>query len=286
MSNATLTKTFSDKAKSCTQQQLERLKEMFPEEYDAWIMSKPLHKNLRDFVTVNPKLIVMKKEVELLSEIPDPVLIVGPTGTGKELIAAALHGDRPGKFIPINCAGIPENLIESELFGHVKGSFTGAHQDKVGLLQAAYDGTIFLDELGELPMPVQAKLLRALNEKKIRRVGDATDEINITCRIVAATHRDIKGSMIPAGMFREDLYWRIAMFTIEIPPLSGRPEDIMPIVKHIIIRDKGLVKHDIEDIEDFCYIISKNREKLSGNVRQLQKIVRNFHVLGKLPEFN
>jgi len=283
---------FRDKISSATDEQKERLKTMFPEEYAEWENSQPTHRYLNEFVCApeNKDMLRLKSHVKILAEVDDPVLIIGPTGTGKELLAQALHGNRPGKFIDINCAGLPENLIESELFGHVKGSFTGAVCDKTGLLQSAYNGTIFLDEIGELPLVVQAKLLRAIQEKKARKVGAdierGEDNYKITCRFVAATHKNIKSEMIPAGQFREDLYWRLAVFTLHIPGLDQRTIDIPHIIKRIVAKDHDKIHHDIEDFEGFCEVLIRNKDKLTGNVRQLQKLVRNWHVLGMLPKFD
>src|SRR6266403_1418257 len=192
---------------------------------------------LSRFITVNPELITLKADVKKLAPIDEDndqlfsVLITGPTGTGKELIALALHGDRVGDFVPINCAGLPSELVESELFGHVKGSFTGAINEKIGLMKLANKGTLFLDEIGELPMPAQAKLLRAIQSKKIRKVGGDKDE-NINCRIVCATHRNLK-DMCEVERFRIDLYSRISTYELKISGLSERHEDIIPIIESI-----------------------------------------------------
>ncbi len=247
-----------------------------------------VNKKLALFITEDAEMKKVKDEVRILSEEDDPVLILGDTGTGKELIASALHGERKGPFVAVNCAGIPETLIESELFGHVQGAFTGAHKDKVGLLQAAYDGTIFLDEVAELATHVQAKLLRAIQEKAIRRVGadrSKENEFPINCRIITATHKNIKQA-IKTEHFREDLFWRISTFTLTVKPLKDRTTDIPLIVKQLIIKERGNVRHEIEDINTFCAPIIANRDRLTGNVRQLQQIVRNYHVLGKLPKFD
>ena len=153
-----------------------------------------------------------------------PVIIYGETGTGKEILARIIHGDRVGKFVPINCGGIPEQLLESELFGHVRGAFTGAHTDKQGLFSAAAAGTLFLDEVAELPATMQVKLLRVLQEKVVRRVGSTTPE-ELDCRIIAATHQDLH-AMVAAGTFREDLFYRLASIELRTKPLRERPLDI------------------------------------------------------------
>jgi transcriptional regulator with PAS, ATPase and Fis domain len=224
------------------------------------------------FITCHPDMLAMKDEVRLLSPIQDEVLITGETGTGKELIARALHGGRGAKnFIAINCAGLPDNLIESELFGHVRGAFTGADTPKIGLMQQAAGGTLFLDEIGELPIGVQAKLLRALQEKKVRKVGGLVDD-EITCRIVAATHRNLK-LMVKSSLFRMDLYARLSTFELHIMPLSER------------LADMPLILESLNGGTEFLKAIGARQDviDLELNVRSLQKHVKRFKVLGKLP---
>lgn len=277
-------------------EKLEFLRQSMPEEFAA--MEAELHVNqwLSKFVCdekAYPALAELKQKVRMLAEVDDPVLITGETGTGKELLANALHGERGehlpegGKFIAVNCAGLPENLVESILFGHKAGAFTGsAKEDKTGVLQAAWKGTVFLDEIGELSLTTQAKLLRALQERVIHRVGGEHEKpITLECRIVAATHRKIKEEGIASGWFREDLYWRISTFLLQTIPLRDRALDIPCIIKHLIIKEKGRVNYEIEDIEDFCEPIIRHRDKLTGNVRQLEQIVRQYHVLGIKPKF-
>jgi transcriptional regulator with PAS, ATPase and Fis domain len=234
---------------------------------------------LNQFVTVVPEMIEMKETAKILSCEDDPVLIIGDSGTGKELLAQALQGDRKGKFIPINCAGIPDTLIEAELFGHTKGAFTGAIAAKTGLLVEAKDGTIFLDEIGDLAYPMQAKLLRAIQEKKVRPMG-ATQEIDINCRIVAATHRPLDmwvkyNDMTMVHRFRSDLFWRISTFILRPLPLSKRSRDIPLIVRAL---DKDC---EIGDVDKFCSYIKPSM--LTGNVRSLQQYVRRYCVLGEWP---
>ncbi|MBL8842909.1 MAG: sigma-54-dependent Fis family transcriptional regulator [Planctomycetes bacterium] len=175
--------------------------------------------------------------VDRVASLPSNVLIVGESGTGKDLVAHALHerGSRAAApFVPINCAAIPEALLEGELFGHVKGAFTGASDHKEGLLRTAGEGTIFLDELGELPLALQAKLLRALESREIQPIG-STRRVPIHARIVVATNRDLKAD-VRAGRFREDLYYRLAVVEIEVPPLRERAGDLPLLVDHLLAR--------------------------------------------------
>lgn len=231
-------------------------------------------KRLKNFITNDPKMLRMKQDAQKISNEEDSVLIVGPTGTGKEIIAKALHGDRTGAFIALNCAGLPDTLVESELFGHAKAAFTGALADKKGLCSAAENGTLFLDEIGELPLSVQPKLLRAIQEKRVRRVGGEVD-ITINCRFVSATHRNLI-DMCDEGKFREDLYHRISMFELYTSPLEERIGDIPLLIEALDSSSK------IPDIEEFCAGI--NPRELRGNVRTLERLVRRFHVLGTKPQ--
>lgn len=227
------------------------------------------------FITTNQQMLTVKEEVRKLAKIDDEVLISGPTGTGKELIAHALHGSRQGRFVAVNCAGLPETLIESILFGHMKGSFTGASETRDGLVTVAEDGTLFLDEIGEFPLSVQAKLLRAIQERKIMKLGSSKDE-DVLCRIVAATHRDIP-KMVREELFRQDLYARVSTFELHLTPLIARKEDISAIInsleggKQFIEAAIAANIHPYNDIDT------------NLNVRSLQQHVKRFSVLGKLP---
>lgn len=225
---------------------------------------------LRQFITENPDMKKLKEKVKLLSEHSDPVLLTGPTGTGKELLANALHGERTGACIPINCAGLPEHLVESELFGHIKGAFTDARVEKKGIFSEAKRGTVFMDEIGDLPLFTQSKLLRAIQEKKIRPVG-SNQEVPIFCRFVFATHRNLV-EMVEKETFRADLYYRISTIQLETTALKQRLEDVRPILRSL---DKeGKLPADI---------INKIVElPLPGNVRSLQQMVRRYCLFKEL----
>ena len=188
------------------------------------------------FIGESPIMQEIFATIELAREyaVP-PVLITGESGTGKELVARAVHAGsarQKGPFVPLNCAAIPPELAESELFGHVKGSFTGALDDRVGCFEMAHEGTLFLDEVAELPLPQQAKLLRVLEDGRVRRVG-GTEERQVDVRVVAATNADLT-QRIQEGTFRQDLYYRLARLTVAVPPLRDRPQDIPLLAQHFI----------------------------------------------------
>ncbi len=203
------------------------------------------------------------------------VLVTGETGTGKELIAHLIHlvsEKKDGPFVPVNCAAIPENLFESELFGHEKGSFTDASSRRFGKFEQASGGTIFLDEIGEVPLPMQAKLLRTLQEKKISRVG-GNDDISVNVRVVAATNKNLK-QMIQDERFREDLYFRLKVFELSLPPLRERRDDIPPLVEHF------LEKHSTRQLRFAPEAMDQLvKYDFPGNVRELEHLVQRLVTL-------
>ncbi len=200
------------------------------------------------------------------------VLIQGPTGAGKDLIASALHrrSHVSGKFVVLNCSAVVETLFESELFGHVRGAFTGADRDKTGLFELANGGTLFLDEIGDMPLPTQAKLLRAIQNQEILPVGSLTSH-KVNVRIVAATHRDLRAA-IATGNFREDLYYRLSMVELTVPPLKDRVEDIPLLARHFVRKFSGEFSKPIDGLTPRALLVLQ-RYGWPGNVRELEHII-------------
>jgi len=213
----------------------------------------------------------VRRLIRMLGPTPLRLLITGPTGTGKELVAREVHSNsgRSGPFIALNCAALPENLVESELFGHVKGAFTGAARDKSGLFEAASGGTLFLDEVTELPVVTQAKLLRVVETGEVRRVG-AVSSIQTNCRILSATNHEM-GHDIEQGRFRADLAARLAEAEIKLPPLSDRAEDLPLLIKHLARRAGYELVFNAEAMELLaCYSWPLNVRELDNLVRTLE----------------
>jgi DNA-binding NtrC family response regulator len=212
--------------------------------------------------------------IERVAPTSTTVLIYGESGTGKELVARALHRYSPRKdatFMAVNCAALPAALMESEMFGHVKGSFTGATATKAGLFETTHGGTLFLDEISTMPLEIQSKLLRVLQDKKIRKVG-GSDHTDVDVRIIAASNEKLE-TLIEQGKFREDLYYRLSVISIDIPPLRNRPEDILPLVDHILRREMGpdadvpLIDHEAQSVLD--------NYNWPGNVRELENAIQH-----------
>ncbi|MFQ5465117.1 MAG: sigma-54-dependent transcriptional regulator [Thermodesulfobacteriota bacterium] len=229
--------------------------------------------------TIDEKMLSMLDLVRKVADYSSSVLITGESGTGKELVARALHfgGSRAGgPFVVVNCGAIPAALLESELFGHVKGAFTGAVRNKTGLFEEADGGTIFLDEVGELPMELQVKLLRVLQEGEIRRVGD-TRPVKVDARVVAATVRDLKGC-ISSGTFREDLYYRLNVIEVELPPLRLRPSDIDGLARFFIEKYAGKFGKPVKGLTPGAAEALKAYH-WPGNVRELENIIERAMIL-------
>jgi two-component system response regulator PilR (NtrC family) len=211
--------------------------------------------------------------IKRVSQAPTNILVTGESGTGKEVVAKAIHYNGPLKdrpFVTINCGAIPENLMESEMFGHKKGSFTGAVSDKSGLFEVADGGTLFLDEVGELPITIQVKLLRAIQERVIRRVG-ATEDMKVEVRIIAATNRHLE-EMVQKGTFRQDLFYRLNVINIKTPPLRDRKEDIPILAQHFLKKYNDKLSKSINGISDEAMEALKKYD-YPGNVRELENMI-------------
>ena len=211
--------------------------------------------------------------IKKVADTPANVLILGESGTGKELVAKAVHENssrRKMPFVVINCGGIPENLLESELFGYIKGAFTGAYSDKAGLFEVAHGGTIFLDEIAELPPLLQVKLLRVVQEKTFRRIGGA-DDIRVDVRIISATHQNLADN-VKSGSFREDLYYRLNVIPLQLPPLRERKEDIPVLTKHFIEKYSREFGKEIKTISAYALELLM-QYPFPGNIRELENII-------------
>ena len=224
----------------------------------------------------------MRKALEIVQKVAphdSPVLITGASGTGKELIARMLHreskrADRA--FVPVNCGGVPEQLLESEFFGFVKGAFTGADRDKPGLFEAADGGTLFLDEVGELPGALQVKLLRALQEGEVRRIG-SNETKRVDVRVISATNQDLE-SAVEGGDFRKDLYYRLAVVPVHLPPLRARREEIPQLARHLLERHARRLHVDVESVEPEAMEILLVYS-WPGNIRELENVIERALVL-------
>ncbi len=249
--------------------ELQRLREQTAPADDAtWLLGR------------SPAVRELRELVARVATSAASVMITGETGTGKELVAKALHrlSGRSGPFIAINCAAIPEALLESELFGHVKGAFTDAVRDRPGLVARATEGTLFLDEVGEMPLRLQVKLLRALQERRVRPVG-ADEEVPFDARIVAATNRPIEAA-VADGLLREDLVFRLAVITIEVPPLRDRGQDVLQLADHFLHRSAR------EHGRPVTSITPQAAERLlsytwPGNVRELDNCIERAVVMAR-----
>ncbi len=234
-----------------------------------------LKKNLHfgRIVGNSPAMMHIYRLIRQVAQTRTNILVSGESGTGKELIARSIHNestraDQP--FVAINCGGIPETLMESELFGHKKGAFTGASQDKQGLFEAAHNGTIFLDEIGELSMPLQVKLLRVVQEKVIKPVG-GNEDINVDCRIISATNKNLAEEVIE-GRFREDLFYRLNVIEIKVPPLRERKPDIKALAQHFLEKYATEMEKEIKKISSYAVDLLQKYD-FPGNVRELENLM-------------
>ena len=230
------------------------------------------------FLGNSPSALAIRHLIERVAPSSATVLITGESGTGKELVARALHDQserRGAHFVPINCGAIPKDLLESELFGHRKGSFTGAMSDRIGRFELAHGGTIFLDEIGDMPLDMQVKLLRVLQERTVEPVG-GTRPVSVDVRVVAATHRDLEAE-IAAGRFREDLYYRLNVLPMNTPALRERPQDIPELLNFFASKFAAKGQAPISFAADFMGMLQSYA--WPGNVRELSNLVDRFNAL-------
>jgi two-component system response regulator PilR (NtrC family) len=244
-------------------------------EHEKQILDEELKKTLHfgKIVGNSPRMMHIYNMVRKVAKTRTSILITGESGTGKELIARAIHEqsdrcDRP--FVPINCGGIPETLMESELFGHKKGAFTGATQDKKGLFEIAHKGTVFLDEIGELSTPIQVKLLRAVQEKMFKAVGGNQD-VEVDIRIISATNKKLENEVIE-GHFREDLFYRLNVIEIKMPPLRERKGDLRALAQHFLEKYSKEMSKEINKISSYA-IDLLNKYAFPGNIRELENLI-------------
>ncbi len=243
-----------------------------------------LDHNIGNMVGGSPAFQAVLKSLQIVAPTDSTVLILGETGTGKELVARAIHelsGRGKGTFVKVNCAAIPANLLESELFGHEKGSFTGAVAQKLGRFELAHNGTLFLDEIGEMPLELQPKLLRAIQDQEFERLG-GTRTIRTNARLVAATNRDLK-AMADENKFRSDLYYRLHVFPLNVPSLRERREDIPLLVRYFVQKHAQRMGREIETIPSQALAALTNYD-WPGNIRELQNVIERSVILTNGPE--
>jgi two-component system, NtrC family, response regulator AtoC len=228
----------------------------------------------------SPEILDLKDRLGLVASADAPVLITGESGTGKELVARSLHeasGRHRARLVTLNCAAIPPSLFESELFGHKRGSFTGASGDRAGLVELAQGGTLFLDEVGELPLEAQAKLLRVLQEREVRRVGESKVRA-VDLRVISATNRDLDAE-VARGTFREDLLYRLDVVRLEVPPLRERSGDVLPLLEHFLARQAAAWDRPVPKL-DAAARARLERHPWPGNIRELENAAKRMVILG------
>ena len=233
---------------------------------------------LGSIITASPEMLKVAKTIERVASADVSVMLLGASGTGKELLARAVHekSERRGEFIAINCAAIPENLLEAELFGYERGAFTGAVKSNVGKIELAQGGTLFLDEVGDIPLPLQVKLLRFLQERVIERIG-GRQPIAVDTRIVCATHQDLE-AMIADGRFREDLYYRLAEIIVKIPSLAERPGDAALLARHFVNRFGRELKTGVQALSADA-LAAIDAYAWPGNVRELENRIKRAVIM-------
>jgi two-component system response regulator AtoC len=260
--------------KARERERLRRANQLLQREVDRAVGNRPI-------VAASQRMIDVLELIERAAEFKTTVLLTGESGTGKEVLARAIHaqsGRRDEAFIAVNCGAIPENLLESELFGHAKGAFTGASRARRGLFLEADTGTLFLDEIGELPPPLQVKLLRVLQEEEVRPVGESKSRL-IDVRVLAATARDLEAD-VATGRFREDLFYRLNVVHVEVPPLRERSQDIPLLVDHFLARFREALGRPVRSIDDDAL------DKLvaypwPGNIRELENVIERAVILAE-----
>ena len=228
----------------------------------------------------SPEILDLKERLGLVASADASVLITGESGTGKELVARSLHeasGRHRARLVTLNCAAIPPSLFESELFGHKRGSFTGASGDRAGLIELAEGGTLFLDEVGELPVEAQAKLLRVLQEREVRRVGESKARA-VDIRVISATNRDLDAE-VARGTFREDLLYRLDVIRLEVPPLRERSVDVLPLLEHFLARQAAEWKRPLPTLDGSARA-RLERHPWPGNIRELENTAKRIVILG------
>jgi formate hydrogenlyase transcriptional activator len=236
-----------------------------------------------DLIGSSPKFRTLLTEVARVAQVDSAVLIQGETGTGKEVIARAIHdasARRNHRFVAINCAAIPSALLESELFGHEKGAFTGAWAPTKGRFQTADGGTLFLDEIGDMPLELQPKLLRVLQEREFERLG-STQTVRVNARVVAATNQDL-GQLVSKKLFRADLFYRLNVIPLFLPPLRERLQDIRPLAEFFVAKLCARLNKEIDTIPDEVVEVLK-RHDWPGNIRELQNVIERAVVLSSGP---
>jgi transcriptional regulator with PAS, ATPase and Fis domain len=243
---------------------------------------------VQDFIGISPAFEAARAMAASVARRRSTVLIQGETGSGKEMLAGYIHrcSERAQQpFVPVDCSALSEGLLESELFGHVKGAFTGALRDSLGFIRSADGGTLFLDEIGEMPLPLQAKLLRVLQERKVVPVGEHRG-IPVHVRVIAATNRDLK-EMVRLGKFRADLYFRLNVISVRMPPLRERIEDVLPLARHLLALQAAAYDEPLKQIATPAAEALK-KYPWPGNVRELSNAIEHAHILcdGELIELH
>ena len=270
-----------ERQRKCDYEEIKCLKEELEQERDYLRQEINVSTNFGEIIGESAILHRTLAQIEAVAKTPSTVLILGESGVGKELIARAIHhksNRSDGPLVKVNCASIPQELFESEFFGHVQGAFTGAHRDRVGRLQLANGGTLFLDEVGEIPLNLQGKLLRALQEQEFERVGDE-QTVKVDVRIVAATNRDLFRE-VAAGRFREDLYYRLSVFPVTVPPLRERKQDIPLLAQHFLqlsCREFGRDPMNLSSAQ----AKSLATHNWPGNIRELRNVIERAIILSE-----